>query len=103
MQGAGLSGALNTAFVERVNVTLRRGVAALARRTWATAQEAPQLLAHREWWRGYYHVVRPHASLRVVIIVQYICLVKVDILSLLIIVLWIIPSDCKGTVLKKAC
>ena len=33
VQGAGLSGALNTAFVERVNVTLRRGVAALARRT----------------------------------------------------------------------
>jgi IS1 family transposase len=65
LQGAGLSGALNTAFVERVNLTLRRGVAALARRTWATAQEAPQLLAHLEWWRGYYHFVRPHASLRV--------------------------------------
>ena len=25
----------------------------------------PSLLAHLEWWRGYYHFVRPHASLRV--------------------------------------
>ncbi len=61
----GLSGRVNTAFVERVNLTLRQGVAALARRTWATAQAAPALLAHLEWWRGYYHLVRPHASLRV--------------------------------------
>lgn len=60
----GLSGRLNTAFVERVNLTLRQGVAALARRTWATAQTKPSLLAHLEWWRGYYHFVRPHASLR---------------------------------------
>ena len=61
----GLSGRLNTAFVERVNLTLRQGVAGLARRTWATAQAAPALVAQLEWWRGYYHVVRIHASLRV--------------------------------------
>ena len=50
LQGLGLSGRLNTAFIERVNLTVRHGVAALARRTWATAQQAPQLLAHLEWW-----------------------------------------------------
>ncbi len=61
----GLSGRLNTAFVERVNLTIRQGVAALARRTWASAQEAPALLAHLEWWRSYYHFVRLHQSLRV--------------------------------------
>ncbi len=61
----GLSGRLNTAFVERINLTVRQGVAALARRTWATAQEVPSLLAHLDWWRAYYHFVRPHASLRV--------------------------------------
>ncbi len=61
----GLSGRLNTAFVERVNLTIRQGVAALARRTWATVLAAPALLAHLEWWRGYYNFVRPHASLRV--------------------------------------
>ena len=60
----GLSGRLNTAFVERVNLTIRQGVAALARRTWAAAQAAPALLAHVEWWCGYYHFVRPHTSLR---------------------------------------
>jgi IS1 family transposase len=59
------SGRLNTAFVERVNLTLRRSVAALGRRTWATAQRTPHLIAHLEWWRAYYHFVRPHRSLRV--------------------------------------
>ena len=65
LQGLGLSGWINTAFIERVNLTVRHGVAALARRTWATAQQAPHLLAHLEWWRAYYHFVRPHAALRV--------------------------------------
>jgi len=65
LQGMGLSGRLNTACIERVNLTVRHGVAALARRTWATSQQAPQLLAHLEWWRAYSHFVRPHASLRV--------------------------------------
>jgi IS1 family transposase len=45
----GLSGKLNTAFVERVNLTLRQSVAALIRRTWSTMQDAPQLLLHLEW------------------------------------------------------
>ena len=65
LQGLGFSGRLNTAFIERVNLTVRHGVAALARRTWATAQQSPHLLAHLEWWRAYYHFVRPHGSLRV--------------------------------------
>src|SRR5215472_11136754 len=45
LQGLGLSGRLNTASIERVNLTIRHGIAALARRTWATAQQAPRLLA----------------------------------------------------------
>ncbi len=65
LQEMGFSGRLNTAFIERVNLTVRHGVAALARRTWATAQQSAHLLAHLEWWRAYYHFVRPHASLRV--------------------------------------
>jgi transposase InsO family protein len=64
LQGMGFSGRLNTAFIERVNLTVRHGAAALAQRTWATAQQAPQLLAHLEWWRAYYHFVRPHVTLR---------------------------------------
>jgi hypothetical protein len=68
LQQLGLSGRLNTACIERVNLTVRHGVAALARRTWATAQQSPHLLAHLEWWRAYYHFVRPHASLRVTLV-----------------------------------
>ncbi len=68
LQSLGLSGRLNTAFIERVNLTVRHGVAALARRTWATAQQSPHLLAHLEWWRAYYHFVRPHQSLRVALV-----------------------------------
>jgi len=64
LRGLGLSGKLNTAFVERVNLTLRQMVAALMGRTWSTMQEAPQLLVHLEWWRAYYHFVRPHESRR---------------------------------------
>jgi IS1 family transposase len=65
LQRMGFSGRLNTAFIERVNLTVRHGVAALARRTWATAQQSPSLLAHLEWWRAYYHFVRPHEALRI--------------------------------------
>jgi hypothetical protein len=65
LQGMGFSGRLNTAFIERVNLTIRHGVAAQARRTWATALQSPHLLAHLEWWRAYYHFVCPHQSLRV--------------------------------------
>jgi IS1 family transposase len=68
LQGLGLSGRLNTAFIERVNLTIRHGIAALARRTWATAQQSPHLLAHLEWWRAYYHFVRPHRALRVALV-----------------------------------
>jgi IS1 family transposase len=58
LQKIGLSGRLNTAFIERVNLTVRHGIAALARRTWATAQQSPHLVAHLEWWRAYYHGCR---------------------------------------------
>jgi hypothetical protein len=65
LQGLGFSGRVNTAFIERVNLTVRHGMAALARRTWATAQQSPRLLANLEWWRAYSHFVRPNAALRV--------------------------------------
>jgi len=65
LQGLGFSGRLNTAYIERVNLTIRHGIAALARRTWATAQQPSCLLAHLEWWRAYYHFVRPHQALSV--------------------------------------
>jgi hypothetical protein len=60
----GWSGTLQTAFVERVNLTLRQSVAALTRRTWATAQTAAGLQRQVAWWQVYYHFIRPHLSLR---------------------------------------
>jgi hypothetical protein len=60
----GWSGKIQTAFVERVNLTARMGVAALTRRTWATAQTVPGLQREVAWWRAYYHFVRPHRSLQ---------------------------------------
>jgi len=63
LQTLGVSGRINTAFIERVNLTIRRGVAALARRTWPTALQASHLEAHLHWWLAYYHFVRPHGSL----------------------------------------
>jgi hypothetical protein len=68
LQGLGLSGRLNTAFIERAPLTVRHAIAALARRTWATSQQAPQLLAHLAWWRAYSHLVRPHEALRVALV-----------------------------------
>jgi hypothetical protein len=48
----GFTGRLHTACSERVNLTVRHGIAALARRTWATAKPAPHLLAHLACWRA---------------------------------------------------
>jgi hypothetical protein len=67
LQALGWSGQVNTACIERVNLTIRRGVAALARRTWATALQASHLESHLHWWLAYYHFVRPHGSLRVLL------------------------------------
>jgi IS1 family transposase len=61
----GLSGRINTAFVERLNLTIRQGVCLLVRRTWGRGKYSPELNLHLQWWRGYYHFVRYHASLRV--------------------------------------
>ncbi|MDP9375723.1 MAG: hypothetical protein M3Q65_25395, partial [Chloroflexota bacterium] len=64
LQALGLSGRLNTAFVERANLTIRQNVAALHRRTWSTAQTMSGLHDQVAWWQGYYHFIRPHQSLR---------------------------------------
>jgi IS1 family transposase len=63
MRHLGWSGKLQTAFIERLNLTARQSIAALTRRTWATAHTVGGLHRQVEWWRGYYHFVRPHLSL----------------------------------------
>lgn len=65
LQAIGFSGQINTAFVERLNLTIRQSISFLVRRTWGTAQFSPELEVHLHWWRGYYHYSRYHESLRV--------------------------------------
>jgi IS1 family transposase len=64
LQRLGFTGSINTAFIERLNLTPRHGLAALTRRSWATAQLAPELEAHLQWWCAFYHFCRPHQGLR---------------------------------------
>jgi IS1 family transposase len=59
----GLSGRINTSFVERLNLIIRQSISKLTRRTWGPARYTPELMEHLEWWRSYYHFVRPHESL----------------------------------------
>jgi len=65
LRAVGLRPLIQTAFVERVNLTFRQSVAALSRRTWAYAQTERHLVLHCEWFRLYYHLVRAHESLAV--------------------------------------
>jgi IS1 family transposase len=63
LRSSGGSGTIQTAFVERLNLTARQAVTALTRRTWGVAQSSAELIFHLEWWRAYYHFTRPHMSL----------------------------------------
>ena len=65
LKSFGLSGRINTSFVERANLTIRRCVSKLMRRTWGVAQYPTELMKHLSWWRVYYHFARYHESLRV--------------------------------------
>jgi IS1 family transposase/transposase-like protein len=56
---------IQTAFIERVNLTIRQGIAPLSRRTWSLSKSQESLLLHVHWWRAFYHLARPHQSLRV--------------------------------------
>ena len=64
LKSVGLSGLIQTAFIERVNLTVRQSIAPLRRKTWSLAQSEYALLMHVRWWQLYYHFVRDHTSLR---------------------------------------
>ena len=64
LQKLGLSGRIQTAYVERLNLTLREMIAPLSRRTWSMAHDRPHLGRHIEWGRASYHIVLPHGSLQ---------------------------------------
>lgn len=64
LQKPGFSGRIQTAFVERLNLTLREMVAPFSRRTWSMAHDRSHLARHIEWGRAYYHFVKLHGSLQ---------------------------------------
>ena len=59
----GFSRRIQTAYIERVNLTFRQCIAGLARQT-GSLMSRRQLLYHAEWFRFYYHVAPPPGSLR---------------------------------------
>ncbi len=65
LKSAGLSGRINTSFIERANLTIRQSVSKLTRRTWSTAQFSTELSEHVFWWLAYYHFARNHESLKI--------------------------------------
>jgi hypothetical protein len=65
LRALGLTGRIQTAFVERVNLTFRRSIAGLARRSWSLPCSLGELALHFDWWRAYYHFVKLHAALSV--------------------------------------
>ena len=60
----GLSGKIQTALVERINNTMRADLAALARKAQALARSPLHLQQLLLSWLAYYHLTRPHSSLR---------------------------------------
>ena len=59
------TGKVMTAYVERVNLTLREHIPPLSRRTWSLAQDQQTLDYYLEWGRAYYHFFRFHEALRI--------------------------------------
>ncbi len=55
---------LNTSFIERLNLTIRRGHSYLARKTTGHARVRRALAEQLELFRCYYNFIRPHSSLR---------------------------------------
>ena len=57
------SSRLNTAFIERLNLTIRQGSAYLSRRSPCHARSREHLDDHLELLRCYYNFIRPHMAL----------------------------------------
>ncbi len=65
LQALAFTGKVQTAFVERANLTLRELIAPLSRRTWSIAYDTHHLGLHIHWGLAYYHFCRPHQSLTI--------------------------------------
>jgi hypothetical protein len=62
LQAAGSSGIIQTAFIERLSITFRHGIATLVQRTWETYNYPSHLTPRLELFRAYYDFVRLHRA-----------------------------------------
>lgn len=61
----GRKGQINTAYVERQNLTMREENGRLSRKTLAFSKNRRDLQGQLDFWRAYANFVRPHRSLRI--------------------------------------
>ena len=66
LEAQGFSRMIQTSYIERVNLTFRQCIAGLAQQMWSL-MSTQQLLYHTEWFWLYYHLARPHRSLRIAV------------------------------------
>ncbi|MBI2571905.1 MAG: hypothetical protein HYV63_33255 [Candidatus Schekmanbacteria bacterium] len=55
---------ISTALIERLNLTLRRALAPLARKTYSFCKDREQMQRRVTFFQAFYNVARPHQSLR---------------------------------------
>jgi hypothetical protein len=65
LKAAGTRISINTAFVERLNLTLRHALAALTRRSFCIAKSKRHLQLRLNAYLVYYNLVRLHLSLKI--------------------------------------
>ena len=67
LKQSGVGKVINTAFIERLNLTIRQGVAALGRKVISLAKTNAGLISQLSLWRAYYNFCLPHTSLRLLL------------------------------------
>lgn len=65
LEQTGVGKVINTAFIERVNLSIRQGVAALGRKVLSLAKTDQGLTNQLSLWRAYYNFCLPHTALRI--------------------------------------
>jgi hypothetical protein len=56
---------INTAFIERLNLSIRQHISALGRKVISLAKTQPGLTAQVSLYQAYYNLCLPHSSLRI--------------------------------------
>ncbi len=65
--GADLEGTINTAYVERMNLTFRNSLARFIRKTMNTSKRMKMHSRAIDFFQAWYNFVKPHKSLRILI------------------------------------